>query len=141
MKLNNRGWGLGQMLVCCGILLFVLLVAVIMIRQLYNSLGYNFKDSLTNISTSSEVENIIENASLKYIADYYKKEIGTGTITITVDNLKKDKYLTNSDINVNGSNCDGYSLVTKDSEGIKADAYITCDGYTTNGFQKWRLGA
>lgn len=142
MKLDNRGWGFGQMLVCCGILLFVLLVAIIMIRQLYYSLGDDFKNSLIDFTTVDEVETTLENVSLKYMSEYYKQDVGTGTITITVDNLRKNKYITNSDISINGNLCDGYILVNKDSNNkLKSDAYITCDGYTTSGFQQWRLGA
>ena len=144
MKLNNQGFSLTQMLLCCGILLFFLLVTIFMIRQLTDSFGDAFKNSLVDPATASDIENRIEEASLKYISEFYKQDIGTGTITITVENLKKNKYLDNSDLYLNkkGNICDGYALVFKDNTGkIETDAYIKCGEYVTDGFQSWRLGA
>ncbi len=39
MKLNNRGWGLTEMLVISAILLLILIFVAIMIYSLYNKLG------------------------------------------------------------------------------------------------------
>ncbi len=36
-KLNNKGWGLAEMLILSGSLLLALLVAIYFIYQLYNS--------------------------------------------------------------------------------------------------------
>jgi len=38
-KLNNKGWGLGEMLVLSGILLIALLVAAYFIYRLYKELA------------------------------------------------------------------------------------------------------
>ncbi len=38
-KLNNRGWGLVEMLLLSGALLIALLVAIYFIYKLYSSLG------------------------------------------------------------------------------------------------------
>lgn len=39
MKLNNKGWGLKQMLVLSGILIFFFCIAIYFIYVLYNSLA------------------------------------------------------------------------------------------------------
>ncbi len=140
MKLDNRGWGLAELLVWCGVLLIFLLIAVFFIIQLSKSLGEAFKDSLKEDKTTISIEENVENASLKYMKDNYK-DIGSGTITITIDNLKNGKYLNEKDITYNGAVCNGYALITKKDNKLNSDAYIRCGEYMTVGFQEWRIGA
>lgn len=39
MKLNNRGWGLAEMLFFCAIILIALLIAAFLIYSFYKQLG------------------------------------------------------------------------------------------------------
>ena len=39
MKLNNRGWGLGEMLLLSAIIIITLLVAMYLISKLYSDMG------------------------------------------------------------------------------------------------------
>lgn len=39
MKLNNRGWGLVEMLFFCALILIALLIAAFLIYSLYKQLG------------------------------------------------------------------------------------------------------
>ena len=38
-KLDNKGWGLTEMLIISGIILVILLIAAVMIYRFYSSLG------------------------------------------------------------------------------------------------------
>ena len=69
MKLDNRGWGLTELLVWCGVLLIFLLIAVFFIVQLSKSLGEAFKDSLKDDKTTISIEETVEKASLNYMKD------------------------------------------------------------------------
>ena len=142
MKLNNRGWGLNQMLILCAILLMFLMVAVFFIVQLSDSLGDVFQESIVGGLSYTTVEENIEYATEDYMEKYYEYEIGTGTITVTVDNLLKYDMI--KDINLKpgeeADSCTGYSLVEKKKEKLIINAYIKCSDYETDGYQAWRLG-
>lgn len=142
MKLNNHGWGLNQMLIYCGILFFFLLVAIFFIIQLSNSLGDALKGSLSDNVSYATVEENVKNSAVLYMNEYYKNEIGTGTITVTVDNLLKYKMLEESDLipSDEKTSCKGYALVKKENSSIIVTPYISCLNYETNGYQSWRLG-
>ena len=142
MNLNNHGWGLNEMLFYCGILLFFLLVAVFFIIQLSNSLGDAFKSAATGITDYTSIESNLENATYTYLEKYYEKEIGTGTIVVTTDNLLKNKIL--KETALKGSEetkkCKCYSLVKRENGEIIVLPYISCVNYETKGYQAWRLG-
>lgn len=138
MKLNNHGWGLNEMLIYCGILLFFLIVAIFFIIQLSNSLGDALKD---NVSYTMVEENI-EEATASYMELYYKEDVGTGTITVTTDNLIKYNLLNLSSLKPTEENesCKGYALVKNQNDALVITPYIKCDNYESNGYQSWRLG-
>ncbi len=142
MKLNNYGWGLNQMLIYCGILLFFLVIAVFFIVQLSNSLGDAIKSSFSENITYQTVEQNIENATYSYMEKYYQEEIGTGTITVTAQNLIKYNILTEELLKPTEEkvSCNGYALVKKENDVLVVSPYINCNNYTTEGYQSWRLG-
>lgn len=142
MKLNNRGWGLNEMLIYCGILLFFLMIAIFFIIQLSNSLGDKFKSSITGGITYSMVESNVENAAASYIEKYYNEEIGTGTITITVDNLLKYDMLSETSLKPMYENnaCNGYALVNKEKDELIIRSYIKCSNYESDDYESWRIG-
>jgi ABC-type antimicrobial peptide transport system permease subunit len=139
MKLNNHGWGLNQMLIYCAILLFFLIIAVMLIIQLSSILSdINITDSVSY----SEVEENVSSAAKIYMNKYYTNDVGTGTITITTDNLLKNNILSESDLTPTDESktCTGYALVKNDTDGLNISSYIKCSNYETNGYQSWRLG-
>lgn len=142
MKLDNHGWGLNQMLVWCAVLLFFLFIAIFCIVQLSNGLGDTIKNSVTNDVTYSMVEENIENASYLYMEKYYQEDLGTGTITITTDNLLKYNMIQSYALKPTDEDnaCKGYSLVKKENDDFVISAYISCSKYETTGYQSWRLG-
>lgn len=140
MKLDKRGWSLQEMLVLMGLLFLALLVSAFYVMRLYSS----FDKGLSGpAKTYEDVENIIEERAKQYIRDYYKEEIGNGTITIKVDSLIEKGIMTQKDATPTKSKsaCNGYVLVKRDyNEILNYDGYIFCDGYQTEGYQEWRLG-
>ena len=67
MVMNNRGWGLSEMIILCCILVGFLLLVVVLVNQLYSGVeqmeyetsekyGYSYK----------EIENNLKNAAKKY---------------------------------------------------------------------------
>ncbi len=128
------------MLVCCGILLFFLMMAMIMTKQL----NVREKNSEKIIATSLSIKDIEDNirkAGLEYYHDYYKNGL-IGNTTITVENLKYKNYLTDDDLKLEkGKGCNGYVLISQDDNNLTAKAFALCENDMTAGFQMWRLGA
>lgn len=141
MKLNNHGWGLNEMLILMAVLLSFLLVAIFFVIQLSNALGDTFQTMHGKV-TYTDVEDTIKAAATSYINEFYEYEIGSGTITVTTENLIKYEILDASKLKPTDekSSCKGYVLVSKDKEALLFAPYITCDNYETKGYQSWRLG-
>lgn len=146
MKLDNRGWGLREMLIYSSILLLFLLIASFRMSALYNDIN----------STKDEPETFVEekNSSekgfydLKYYYDYEDK-----MIQATRDYLKKYEYnvevqtlkidlstlidldlidkLYDKDSNVR---CEGYVMVTFESDKEAIKPYLMCGDYVTKGY-------
>ena len=142
VKLDNHGWGLNQMLIWCAILFFFLFLAIFSIIQLSKGLGDSLKESITDKITYSMVEENVENATYMYMEKYYQEEIGSGTITVTTDNLIKYDMIHNSSLKPTDENtaCRGYALVKKENGSLDISSYISCSDYETKGYQSWRLG-
>lgn len=142
MKLNNHGWSLNQMLLCCSILLIALFFVVFFSMQLMNQFKYTFKEMITGKVTYRTIERNIKNGALQYMDKYYKDDIGIGTITVLTDNLIYYTILKEEDlVTTEKDTCRGYALVRKNSDNtLHVDSYILCSDYTTKGFQEWRMG-
>ncbi len=141
MTINNHGWGLNQMLILCAIILFFLLVAVFFILQLSNGVGEIFREIQGQV-TYVTVEENVKSAASEYIEKYYHEEIGSGTITVTTNNLKEYNLLNESELQPSEekTTCKGYALVSKENGELQFTPYIVCDHYATEGYQAWRLG-
>ena len=125
--MNNRGWGLSDMLAICSVLAFALLVAVIVY---YNTFG-DVKETeipTLDVSNYAALELKAENAAYSYVAD---NNIKTDTeIQIKIDDLLVEGYLHEFYDNEKQS-CTGYV----NYDGISYSAYIKCgSNYTTSGY-------
>lgn len=141
MKLNNHGWGLRQMLIYCAIIFIAFLFAIYYVSSLTKDLGDAFKNSISDTITYTSIEENMENAAHTYMDKYYKNEIGSGTITITTDNLITHDILNENDfVTSNKDTCNGYVLVKKELNELQYKAYITCSNYETENYQSWRIG-
>lgn len=121
MKLNQKGWGLQQMLLISGLLLLTLLVVAVYVYSLYNQLDQN--------STAQYValELKLETAAVRYDTS----NALTSNYRVSLSTLKQLGYI--SDFSDNNSKpCDGYV----DVNGDDFNAYISCENFISPGYLK-----
>lgn len=142
MVFNNRGFGLKQMILFCAMLLVALFFAIFFTNQLMSEFKESFKEGLKEDISYDSIERKIESGAGYYMKNYYKDEVGTGTITILSDNLIKHDLLKNEDlVTSDEDNCKGYALVRKNTDGkLEITPYINCNNYVTKDYQSWRVG-
>ncbi len=125
--MNNKGWGLSDMLVLCAILVFALLVAVIVY---YNTFGDSFIEDKPTISASdyAGLELKAENAAYSYVND--NSLTTEDTIKVSISKLIDEGYLEKLN-DSNNVRCTGYVLY----DGKDYNAYIKCgSNYKTSGY-------
>lgn len=142
MVFNNNGFGLKQFILYGAILMVALFFVSFFASQLSLEFGDVFRNSVTSSNTYSSLESDLSKSALIYMDEYYKSEIGLGTITVTTDNLIRYGIMRDADLEIGAKDsCKGYVLVKKEKENsLKADAYIKCSKYETLNYQSWRLG-
>ena len=123
---NNHGWGLKEMLFFSAIILFFVILAVVLINNMYEGLTSDAPSETTKVKEKSyqDIEQILRNAAKKYII----KTKDTSNLIIS-DELLSDQYITIEDLSIKGDTCSGY--VIKDENYA---TYITCDNYETQGY-------
>ncbi len=128
------------MLVLCAILLLFLVIAAFYSVQLYKSMGNNIKSSINDTITPNIIEEKIRSNALLYLEKYYDEEIGSGTISVTTNNLLNYKLIEDNDLIIsNNDKCVGYALLRKENNNITSEPFIKCNDYKTIGFQEWRI--
>ena len=142
MKLGNKGWGIRSMIFYTAIIVLFLLIAIYLIYNLYGNFKKEVIDSPNKNKkiTYSEMETDLTRAGIKYVEEYYTRELGIDTITVTVENLVSNGLVNQPKDEKKGTDCSGYVLVAQDENGIvNGNAYLKCSNYTTNGYQAWRI--
>ena len=136
MKLNNHGWGLREMLVFSAIIFLFVILAFILINNLYKELPdltespetYNQSTSVvkneSNDNSYELIERKLSNAAKRFIA--ITKE---DRKIILSDDLLMGKYITESSLKTSDDICSGYVDI---NNGYKA--YILCNKYETEGY-------
>ena len=75
--MNNKGWGLAEMIVLCCILIGFLLLTVVLVNQLYSDIDELERNTSEKYGYSyREIEDNLENAA----KNYYKKNKGSTII-------------------------------------------------------------
>lgn len=155
--MNNKGWGLAEMLILCSILIVSLLMASFYIRSLsktiesqknHNSttnVGHSNKDSNTHDNNETinnydnkiyiNIEDKIELLSQRYIYNMYNNELDETTIIVDMKHLLEQDAEKELESLIDEHSCKGYSKVYKNETNIYYDSYIDCDEYTTVGFE------
>lgn len=133
---NKNGWGLTEMLVLIGILMFFFLISLVLIYKFYNSLDIAPADTVSvDERTYIETEKSLEYAANRYLDNKYENINELNAITISVNKLKNMGYI-NEDIY---ADCDGYVISKIVNKEYISDAYISCDGYKTTGYESGML--
>ena len=135
MHLNNKGWGLKEMILLSCVILVAVFVAAIMINNLYKDLDMNINGNNTSNSSNSnqnkdEKYTTIERNLLSAAKKYARENKLDDDEIIESDTLIDEGYLTLSKMTNEKDICDGY--VTKQNSSYKA--YISCESYETKGY-------
>ena len=119
MKLNNKGWGLRQMLIMSSIIFIFLLIAAYYIYALYNNLDVQTGKQYATL----EFE--LQTAAVNYHMQYPNDNI------ITLSELK-NKGIISIFTDSNDKDCNGYVIVNQ----TDYKSYISCEFYTTKNYDK-----
>lgn len=153
MKLNNRGWGLQELLVGIGILLFCLLLIVSLINRNFRRLSESMGNNSTNNSTEQkrpvqneekeeytsykDIETAMKKAAREYNAAIYGEDLQEDdNITVTLKSLIRDNYIEPvHDIKDSKVTCSGYVTFIKERNKVTYSPYLKCGSrYTTKGY-------
>ncbi len=153
MKLDNKGWGLQELLVGIGVLLFCLLLIVSLINRNFRRLSESMGNNSTNNSTDQkrpvqneeekeyksykDIEAAMEKAASAYNATIYGDELQEGdNITVTIKSLIRDKYIEPiHDIKDSKVTCSGYVTFIKERNKVTYSPYLKCGSrYKTKGY-------
>lgn len=138
--LSKNGWGFSEFIIWGAVLLFALIVTIFFVIRLYSGLP-----SLNSVMESTidyeTIEETIENKSLQYIREHYTQEITTGVIVVSTKQLLNLHLIEPKDLTTTTTDdlCNGYALIRKEEGALTSKPYITCDEYSTEGYQSWRV--
>lgn len=136
MKLNKNGWGLVEMLILTGIIVFFFLVAIFLIYRLYSNMDkIVVNKDYVDTTAFKNTEISLEDAANRYLNNKYENLENTNTIVLTKNKLENMGYI----VGAIHADCDGYVLSSIINGKNNSDAYITCSDYETTGFESWRL--
>lgn len=133
---NKNGWGLTEMLILICILMFFFLIALVLIYKFYEA----FDNDVTNTNGVNELsyietEEALEYAANRYLDNKYENISDLNAITISMNKLANMGYL----VDFAHADCEGYVISKIVNNNYISDAYISCDGYTTTGFESGML--
>ena len=140
MKLNNKGWGLPELLIGIGIIIVFLLIAVFYSLRLNRMLQGNFpnssnvKEEINEDYYTLKVSDIMD-AAYKYINnENVVLERGENT-RISLSTLISKGYIGKIyDYKTNNA-CIGYAIATLDASKITdIKGYLKCDNYVSKGY-------
>ena len=126
MKLNNKGWETGPMILMSLFLLFLLGLTWYFINSLYSG---TFNKSA--VSTNSEYYDMVKINLKDSAVKYYNDRNLSGSMVISYKLLKDSGYVSKIQDFVD-ENCNGY--VTVNNNIFKP--YIKCKNYTSDGYTK-----
>lgn len=163
MKLNNKGWGLQELIIGIAILFICLWLVSIMIQNSFGQLlgssssdkdsgvventnpDINIgnentsvdKDVVTSYTSYSEIEQLLLEATQKYNETIYGAGLLEGDkISVTVKSLVRDGYIEAiKAIDDNKVICSGYVTFIKENDNVTYSPYLKCGSlYTTDGY-------
>lgn len=132
--MNNKGWGLNEMLICCGLLGIAFLVVIVLIEQNFKNLVNAEDQGFNQTYTYSQIEKSLIVASTNYLEDQ-RLEIEDGsTLKITMSTLLEKGYIQNL-YDKNNNLCTGYVVYSKDRHDYSYKPYVKCGSdYKTDGY-------
>ena len=137
--LNNHGWGYRAYIIASSVILLFLIIVTFFVIRLYR--GFAIVNEVpVDSATYSDLEENLNNLSIKYVNEFKDGKIDMGVITVSTKTLLNEHLLNSESLKINDDKCNGYSLVRKNEDDILySESYIRCNSYTTDGYQAWRV--
>ena len=110
------------------ILIIWTIIAVILVGGL-TYIGFNIKKQN---KPYTDLEINLEKLAVSLVGE--KPSIINETNKLTIEDFENNSYEIN--MNVGNDKCDGYVIVEKKLSFYKYSAYISCNNYVTNGYNK-----
>ena len=136
MKLNNKGWGLTEMIIiCCGIL-FCLLIIIYYVNVFRGSVAdksfANPDDTATAQKPETEPSStkyedylvLLQEKAISYVLTFDTPE-EESTFYIPMEDLINNNYITRLE------DCDGHVNVNKMGDTYSSNAYMTCSNFNS----------
>ena len=118
MKINNKGWGLREMVIMSSILLILLLIVTYYIYVFYNRLDTKEASQYFALETR-----------LKRAAIQYTKLSGSKSGVVSYNALNQAGYIDDF-TDFNDDACNGYVIYDDD----KYESYIKCKNFTSENY-------
>ena len=133
---NKNGWGLTEMLILVGILMFFFLISLVLIYRFYEAFNKEVTDT-NSIDEKAyyETEVALEHAANRYLDNKYENMNDLNSITIPMRKLENMGYL----VDFVYADCDGYVISSIVNGKYISDAYISCDDYKATGYESGML--
>ena len=143
MKLNNRGWGLGFLIVIGAIFLLILIFVSLRIRALtHQTKEDNKSDKNQSTETTTMDSGLYESLELvlKRAGEAYTIDNSSlidnisDHLIVDFEELKTKGYIESlADPKGNG-NCDGYVFIKHD---YSVQSFVKCSSYKTTNYDLW----
>lgn len=125
---NNHGWGMREMIVFSSILIGFLLLAVILVNQLYTGIEQMNKPNETPKGYSyQEIELNIKTAAKKYNKEHPEESIIYKEDLVDLNYLKEEKMFSKKEQDT----CTGYVIIEDEKTFLP---FISCNEYETEGY-------
>ena len=127
MKLNNKGWGLTEMIIiCCGVL-FCLLIIIYYVNVFRSSVGKEttYEPIATPEPSETKYEDylvLLQEKAISYVLTMDTPE-EESTFYIPVEDLINNNYVTKLE------DCDGHVNVNKIGDTYSSNAFMTCSNF------------
>lgn len=143
MKLNNRGWGMREMIIYMCILILFLLFASYSVNSLYERLDSDKSDGSkpseniqpVDLQYYRDLEFKLNNATFNYLVSSYNSANDIVDNVIDVELLKQYELIDNLYDQFGNNECKGYSKFYQNENGVfVVNSYVSCDNYETEGY-------
>lgn len=148
MKLNNKGWGLRDMIIYTSVILLFFFLACYFIGIMYNDFDEDYykndnqQDVVEDVTEDEvvidysyyyDLEEDFENGFRQYLNDM-SYDVTSDIYSIKLNKLVEEGYLNRVYDYVDNSVCDGYANAIGEGFDYKINTYLMCSNYTTEGY-------
>ena len=85
-------------------------------------------------SAYKELEKQLAEASKKYVEVKFSYPNSGESVKVTIEQLKAMNLI--EELKINDETCNGYAIISRPSTVFEYKGYVTCQNYTTKGYEK-----